>query len=290
MLTVILGVATGLVYGFADFFGAISSRKLRPILVTAVAGWVGLTAILLLTAFGALHANYSPGSLFWGGIAGLFSALGLACLYQALAIGPISILSPLAAVVGAIVPAFIGPAILGERFSSLGWLAIALVILAIPLVAYHPDPSKAIRPSARGIGFAVGAGVGIGGVLVCLHMAPIADGVAAATLTRAENVLILGLVTLGLLITKRAKLSEFREMGAGQLWLAIAATGVLDAAANVMFVYGSGLGGLTTVSVLTSLYPLGTIVLARIVLKEKLAVSQAAGILLALGASVLLAL
>ena len=289
MLTVILGVTTALVYGFADFFGALASRKLRPILVAGLAGWVGLMGILLLTGLGLLHANFSPGSLLWGGIAGVFSAFGLACLYQALAIGPISILSPLAAVIGAIVPAFIGPLVLGERFGSLGSIAIVVVLLAIPLVAYHPDSSKIVRPSLRGAGFGVGAGVGIGGVLVCLHLAPVADGVAAATLMRAENVAILAAVSMFLLASGRAKFADFKAIKT-PIWFAIASTGVLDAAANIMFVYGSGLGGLTVVSVLTSLYPLGTILLARFVLKEKLAVSQAFGIALALGASVLLAI
>jgi len=289
MLTVVLGVATALVYGFADFFGAIASRKLRPLLVAGLAGWVGLTGILVLTGMGLLHAKYSPQSILWGGIAGVFSAFGLACLYQALAIGPISILSPLAAVVGAIVPAFIGPLVLGERFSGLGAVAIVVVLLAIPLVAYHPDSTKLARPSLRGVGFGVGAGIGIGGVLVCLHLAPVSDGVAAATLMRAENVVILAAVSIFLLTSGRARLSDFKAIKA-PVWLAIASTGVLDAAANIMFVYGSGLGGLTLVSVLTSLYPLGTILLARAVLKERLAVSQSVGIALALCASVLLAI
>ncbi|MEY2954699.1 MAG: hypothetical protein RL530_300, partial [Actinomycetota bacterium] len=83
MLAVVMGVATALVYGFADFFGALASRKLKPILVTGLAGWAGLICLLALTQVGAFHANYSPDSILWGLVAGIFSAVGLACLYQA---------------------------------------------------------------------------------------------------------------------------------------------------------------------------------------------------------------
>lgn len=289
MLAVVMGVATALVYGFADFFGALASRKLKPILVTGLAGWAGLICLLALTQVGAFHANYSPDSILWGLVSGIFSAVGLACLYQALAIGPISILSPLAAVVGAVVPAGFGAAFLGEQLRPLALVAVLLVLIAIVLVAYHPDPTRITRPSVRGIGFGVGAGLGIGGVLVTLHLAPPSDGVAAIVLMRAENAVILGVVVLILLASRRAKLSDFAGLGSG-LWLTILATGVFDATANVLFVAASGLGGLTVVSVLTSLYPLGTILLARLVLKEKLAPSQAIGIALALGASALLAI
>lgn len=289
MLTVILGVATALVYGFADFFGAIASRRHRPILVAGLAGWVGLAGLLALTFAGVFHANYSSASIFYGLLGGVFSAFGLACLYQALAIGPISILSPLAAVSGAVIPAIYGSLVLGENFAPTAWLAIALVLVAIVLVAYHPDGSSAARPTLAGLAFGVGAGIGIGGVLIVLHLAPATDGVAAITLMRATNAVILGLVVLALILAKRASFRDFADISVS-MWLTISATGVFDAGANLLFVIASGLGSLTVVSVLTSLYPLGTILLARLVLKERLALNQGIGIALALAASVLLAL
>lgn len=289
MLAVLLGIATALIYGFADFFGAIASRKHRPVLVAGLAGWVGLAALLVLTAVGVFHANYSPDSIRYGLIGGIFSAFGLACLYQALAIGPISILSPLAAVSGAILPAVFGATVLGEKFGTSSWIAIALVLVAIVLVAYHPEGNQALRPNLRGIAYGLGAGIGIGVVLVVLHLAPNSDGVAAITLMRAMNASILGLVLVGQLVTGKAKAKEFSDISVS-MWLTISATGVFDAGANLLFVLASGLGSLTVVSVLTSLYPLGTILLARLVLKERLAINQSLGIALALGASVLLAL
>jgi len=289
MLTVFLGFLTALVYGSADFFGAIASRRHRPVLVAGLAGWAGLAALLALTASGVLHANYSPASIFCGFLGGLFSAFGLACLYQALAIGPISILSPLAAVVGAILPALYGALVLGEAFSPLAWVAIALVLVAIVLVAYRPEGISAARPTLRGLAFGIGAGVGIGAVLIIIHQAPTTDGVAAITLMRAMNAGILGLVLLIQIARRKAAFRDFADISVS-MWLTISATGVFDATANLLFVIASGIGSLTVVSVLTSLYPLGTILLARVVLKERLAWNQGIGIALALGASVLLTL
>jgi len=289
MLAIALGITTGLVYGFADFFGAVASRKLRPILVTGLAGWAGLLALIAAVAIGWLPAHISTPSL-WAGIGGgVFSAIALASLYQALAIGPISIVSPLAAVVGALVPAAVGAAFLGESFGPLSWLAIGLVLVAIVLVAYHPQGHSAPRPSTRGLAFGAIAGLGIGVVLVCLHAAPATDGVAAILLMRATNAVILGGVVVILMSRGKANLKTFTDMSVS-MWLTIFATGLLDAAANVLFVFASRIGSLTVVSVLTSLYPLGTILLARLVLKEKLATNQLVGIFLALGASALLAI
>ena len=115
MLTVILGFATSLVYGFADFFGAIAARRINAVLVTFLSGISGLLFLLSLTP--ALGASFDQQTLFWGISAGIASAFAMTCLYASLAIGPISIVSPLGAVVSAIVPAAVGFA-LGERFGG----------------------------------------------------------------------------------------------------------------------------------------------------------------------------
>lgn len=288
MLAIILGLLTAVVYGFADFFGAIASRRIRPVLVTGLAGWLGL-ALLLATAFsGLMPAHFLPQAVWLGLVGGLFSAFGLSCLYKSLALGPISILSPLGALVAALVPTLVGVGLLGEHFSWLGWCAIGLTLLAVVLVAFVPG-EHVKRPSMAALLYGIGAGVGIGAVLVCLHAAPVAAGSAAVIVMRLTNGVILGGVAVYLLATGRIPRSELGKLNA-KLWLTTLATGALDAAANVFFVLASRLGSLTVVSVLTALYPLGTILLARVVLKEKLAITQSIGIALVLVASVLLAL
>ena len=286
MLAVILGFATSLVYGTADFFGAIASRKLKPTLVTGISAWAGLLFLASMLATGIFQADFTPAAILWGVIGGVFSAFGLSMFYRALALGPISILSPLSALVAGIVPAIAG-VFLGERFGWLAWLAIVLVLIAVFLVGFVPGQTVRL-PTIQGTLFGIGAGVGIGVVLICLHNAPASSGIATVILVRLINGLVLGGYVIFQLAIGRVAAKTFAGLGP-KLWLTMLATGVFDSGANLLFVLAVRQGSLTVVSVLTALYPLGTILLARFVLKEKLALSQSIGIVLALGATALLA-
>ena len=288
MLAIILGLSTALVSGFADFFGAIASRRLRPVLVTGLAGWLGLIILGFAALTGLMPAVFSPNAVLWGAFGGLFSAIGLSCLYKALAIGPISIVSPLSALVSGIVPTLVGVILLGEKFTATGWAAIGLILVAVILVGFVPGKNVS-TPSIAGLLYGLGAGIGIGFVLISLHNAPIESGSATIIVMRLANGLILGGFAGYLILSGKVASAELKRLS-GKLWLIILAAGALDATANVLFVLASRLGTLTVVSVLTALYPLGTIVLARIFLKEKLALSQSVGVALALGACVLLAI
>lgn len=293
MLTIILGFATSLVYGFADFFGAIASRRIKPVTVTFVSGAIGLAFLLALSIF--VGADFSPGALFWGTAAGITSAIAMSALYASLAIGPISIVSPLSAVISAIVPSAVGFA-QGDRFSTLGFAGLGAILVAVFLVGFVPG--KDVRlPSMKGLVLAVIAGGGIGVVLICLDQAPADSGLAPVILLRATAAAILGAVTLftfGAAIRRKlrtsAPIEPNKESGKVPIkfWYSVAVTGLFDASANVFFILASRIGSLTVVSVLTALYPLGTIILARIFLKEKLARTQTVGVLLALGGSALL--
>jgi drug/metabolite transporter (DMT)-like permease len=297
VLTIILGFATSLVYGFADFFGAIASRRIKPVTVTFVSGAIGLAFLLALSIF--VGADFSPGALFWGTAAGITSAIAMSALYASLAIGPISIVSPLSAVISAIVPSAVGFA-QGDRFSTLGFAGLGAILVAVFLVGFVPG--KDVRlPSMKGLVLAVIAGGGIGVVLICLDQAPADSGLAPVILLRATAAAILGAVTLftfGAAIRRKLRTSTKPEPDKNRgnepdkvpikFWYSVAVTGLFDASANVFFILASRIGSLTVVSVLTALYPLGTIILARIFLKEKLARTQTIGVLLALGGSALL--
>jgi len=289
-VSILFGLAAGLIYGFADFFGAVSSRRLRPVLVTAAAACAGFA----FSVFGAYNfgdftqgATFTESSILWGLIGGGFSAVGMTCLYAALAEGPISIVSPLSALVAALVPTAVGVAS-GETFSVLGWVAIILVLIAVVLVGFVPSADIRL-PTLRALLFAIGAGVGIGVVMVCLKAPPAETGMATAMLIRGINAVVMIGVAVFMFASRRAKPAEFRGLGA-KIWVLIALTGCSDAAANMLFRASAVTGTLTIASVLTSLYPAGTILLARFVLKEKIATVQTVGIVLALAASALLAL
>lgn len=288
MLTVILGFATSLVYGFADFFGAIASRKIKAVTVTFVAGLSGLAFLLALSI--AMGANFSQEAIFWGVLAGVASAAAMSALYASLAIGPISILSPLSAVVSAVVPMLVGFA-QGDRFSIWGLLALAAILVAIFLVGFVPGDDVRL-PSAKGLILGTAAGVGIGIVLICIDQAPADSGLASVILLRAVAATLLGAFTLIMFLRSRQAASQVAKPARVplKLWFAVVLAGLFDSSANVFFLLASRIGSLSVVSVLTALYPLGTIILARIFLKEKIAKTQMIGILIALGASAVLAL
>lgn len=284
MLTVILGFTTAVVYGFADFFGAISSRKILAIKVTAISGAVGLLFLLMLSPI--LGADFSSDAIFWGVAAGFASAIAMSALYASLAIGPISIVSPMSAVISAIVPLIVGY-FLGDRFGVLGWLALFVILIAVVLVAFIPGEHVRL-PSAKGWLLATLAGSGIGIVLICLAQAPPSSGIASVILLRTVSASLLG---VWLLTSRfRNRKSNTREpKPETKFWVAAAVAGLFDSSANVFFTLGSRTGTLSVVSVLTALYPLGTIILARFVLKERIAKLQMVGVLLALAGSAILA-
>lgn len=288
MLTIILGFATALVYGFADFFGALASKKIQPVVVTFWAGVSGLA--LLLTASLFMGASYNTASIWCGIVGGLASAFAMTCLYAALAIGPISIISPLSAVVMAIVPMIVGFT-QGDRFSVWGWVGLGGILVAVVLVGFVPGDDVRL-PSAKGLLLGIGAGIGMGAVLLALAAAPHDSGLASAAVLRAVSACLLGCYLLLTLARSKSVAPVVRPPSmkpATLVWFAVLATGLLDSSANLFFTLASREGSLSVVSVLTALYPLGTIILARVFLKEKIAKTQLIGIMLALGCSALLA-
>jgi drug/metabolite transporter (DMT)-like permease len=293
MITAVLGLLTAITYGSADFFAAIASRKVRVVVVTAVASLSGLMVLLLLLPL--LGGIFSEQAIFWGLMGGFSSVVALLALYASLALGPISIISPLGALVSAIVPAAIGVALLGESFSMLGWVAIALALVAVVLVGFVPPSStvgkEVLMPKPRAIILAIIAGAGIGIAVTSLARSPADSGIAPIIVMRTTAAVLLGsIVLIGVLRGQKAAAEGNTLPLTTKVWLTVAAAGVLDAGANIFFTLASRSGTLTVVGVLTALYPLGTIMLARLVLKEHVANTQKVGIAISLTASLLLAL
>lgn len=289
MLTVILGFATSLVYGFADFFGAVASKRISPVVVTFASGLTGLVFLLTLTPI--FGADFSAEAIFWGVASGVASAVAMTCLYASLAIGPISIISPLGAVVSAIVPMIVG-FLQGDRFSAWGWLALVIILVAVVLVGFVPGEDVRL-PSTKGLLLGIAAGAGIGIVLITLDQAPDDSGLAAVILLRSVSAGLLGLFLAVAILRKKNKPTDAasapKSKVPAKFWGAVAVAGLFDSSANVFFILAARIGSLSVVSVLTALYPLGTIILARVFLKEKIAATQSIGIALALIGSAILA-
>lgn len=289
MLTVILGFTTAVVYGFADFFGAIASRKISPILVTAVSGIVGFVFLITMVPF--FGATFSNQAVIAGVAAGVASAIGITALYASLAIGPISIISPFGAVLGALVPITFG-FFIGDRFGPLGWLALALILVAVVLVGFVPGADVRL-PSAKGLALAFVAGAGIGTILIVLKFSPVDSGLASILVMRLVSATLLNLFFLASWLRLRKRTTENtieqKIAVASKFWWAVIAAGIFDSSANIFFTLALRSGSLSVVSVLTALYPLGTIVLARLILKERIGRTQMFGVLIALSGSAILA-
>ena len=295
MLSVLIGLAAAVAYGSGDFLGGLAARRLPPLRVTAISAASGLVLLVVLLA--VVPGTPSGAAVGWGVASGVAGAVSIALLYACLAVGPMSILSPLTAVVSAIVPVGVG-LLQGSRLGVAGWAGIALALVAVVLVGFVPDAS-APRPTALGLLMALGAGAGIGVVLVFLDQTPDDSGLVPLVANRVTNVVLTGgaVAVLALVALSRARGGAGRVARTGPSGLRLASAlriallcGVADAGANVLILVGLRLGDLTVMSVLTALYSAVTVVLAAAVLRERLTRSQVVGLVLALGAAVLLAL
>ena len=285
MLAIVVGLASALTYGVADFFGGLAAKRTPAVVVTALVALVGL-AVMLPFAF-LVPARVSIEALVWGGLSGLTGAAAIFLLYAALAIGPMSILSPLTAVLSAIVPMTWG-LISGERLPWWGYLAIGGVLVAIVLVGFVPEKG-AVRPRARGIVYASISGFLIGCFFILVDRAPADSGLFPLVANRAASGTVL-IVVIAVLVIRARRRGVVAFPGLRGALVLIVACGVADAAANVLILVGLRLGDLTVMSVLAALYPAGTIALASVVLRERIAPVQWVGLALALASAAVLAI
>ncbi len=286
MLAVFVGVTAALIFGSADFAGGMAAKRISAVRVTAIGGLSGL--VLLLLALPLFPSVWSTKAVLLGGITGITGALAVVLLYACLAIGPMSILSPLTAVISAVVPVLAG-VIRGERLTTLGYLAIPVALVAVVLVGFVPERG-AVRPSLKALAMAVGSGALIGVFLILIDLTPDDSGLVPLVVSRAVNATVMfSAIAVGALwVRRRGTVPAGVARWKPGLVLAIIA-GVIDATANALLLFGLRLGDLTVQFVLTALYPAGTILLAAIVLRERIAPVQVVGLVLALTAAALLA-
>ena len=285
MLTVIVGLTSALVFGAADFLGGLSSKRIGSLLATPVAAVTGLVVLILV--FPLLGGTWSWPAVVFGALSGVSGAAAIGLLYACLAIGPMSILSPLTAVVSAIVPLAVALA-RGDQLQPIGYFALVIALVAVVLVGFVPEKG-AVRPSLKGILMALGSGVAIGTFLVLIDLTPDDSGIIPLIANRAVNATIM-FVVFGVVTLLALRRGGTRPAVARTGILLALACGVVDAAANAGLLFGVRIGELSVMAVLTATYPAGTILLAAIVLKERIAPVQYVGIALAIAAGAMLAL
>ena len=284
-MTILFGLLTAFSYGYADFVGAIAAKKVRALTVTTVAFSFGLILAILFSLFAG--ASYNESVVVYGILAGICSAAAISFLYAALALGPISIVSPFTAVLSAIVPVVVDIAS-GQALGELSLLAIVLILIAVVLVAFVPGQDVRL-PTLRATIYSIGAGLGFAGTFVFIDAAPSDSGLGVLVVMRVIGITILFALLAILLFSGKSKVLIEKEVFAlSTIWLVLLA-GFGDVTGNLFFIIATREGALAIAAVLTSLYPVGTILLAKIFLKERIAISQNIGIVLAVGACALLA-
>jgi len=260
-----IGLALGasLTWGFADFFGPLQGRVLgvlRALIYVQLGGLVGIALIVAVRGKGL-----EDSTALLAVPAAVSGTLGLFAYYRGIAVGAISIVAPIAGI-SAIVPVIVGIAS-GDRPSEWQLLGIACALIGVFLAAR--EPGRIGARFAAGVGLAMLAAVGFGGYFPFMHAAGNADFWWASLIFRTTSTSVI----LAVVAVQRPSLGvPGRVLG----WLALIGFG--DMFGNLLFAASSASGLVSITSVLASLYPIVTVVLARIVLAERVARSQEAGI------------
>jgi drug/metabolite transporter (DMT)-like permease len=276
-MAAILALSAAVAYGVGDFLGGVAARRESATVVVLWSHLVGLAMLLMLAPL--LGGEVTPRAMAIGAVAGLFGGTGVALFYRGLAVGAMSVVAPIAALLSAAVPVVAG-LIDGERPTPAALVGIALALGAIVLVSRDAAPEDRGPLRWQALALAVGAGLAFGLFFVVISHSGEGVGIWPLVGARAASVsLFLGLGAAGVTAAAPPK----GAIGA------IVACGVLDAGANVFLLLALDRGLLSVVSVLTALYPAGTVLLARYVLGENLRPVQRAGLGVAGMAAVLIA-
>jgi drug/metabolite transporter (DMT)-like permease len=278
-VAVVLALASAVVYGASDFLGGLASRRTSVFGVVAMSQLVGLVALVALLPW--LGGPVDGADLAWGAAAGLAGAAGLVVFFRTLAAGVMSVVAPVTALTAAAIPVLVG-LLGGDTIGTWAAAGIALALLAVVLVSAESGLAalRAARPAA--LAPALLAGTMFGLFFVLLDRTSADAGLTPLVAARTASV---GLV-VAIAVVSRQSLRVTRAA----LPL-VAVSGVGDMTANALFLLATQADGqLAITGVLASLYPVSTVVLAQVVLRERLVGAQVAGLLAAAAAVVLITL
>ncbi|MHB8468744.1 MAG: EamA family transporter [Gaiellaceae bacterium] len=270
MTGILLALSASVAWGFADFGAGVGARRVSVPYVLAVSQVAGLFLVGALVL--VLQPRAPTGAqLAWGAFGGALGALGLASFYRALAVGTMGIVGPISAT-GVVVPVVFGLA-RGERPSTLQALGVAVACVGVVAASLERIPDRPGRQVGAGVGLALLAAAGFGSSLIGLNRASQAGALWGTLSVRMVAVP----VVLAAALVLRPPLRGVRT----NLLLLVGA-GLGDTGANLLYGLASARGLISVVSVLASLYPVLLVVLARLLLAERIAKPQLAGVATAL--------
>lgn len=259
---ILLALLSAMVWGSGDFSGGLAARRSGEFQVLMLSSLSGVVLLIALAIFSREHLP-PIGSLSWAGLAGFAGALGIAALYRGLSFGQAAAVAPTAAVLTAALPVVFGAFVEGlPRAPQLGGFVLAGTgIWLVARASTHAPASRA------GLKLAVLAGVGFGAFLI--FIAQVQRDLVFGPLAVARCVTLA--TAVGIILVRRQSIPS---LGSNPIALV---AGVLDAGGNILYMLARQYTRLDVAAVLSSLYPVATVVLARVVLAEPVSGAQWAG-------------
>lgn len=279
MISALFGLGAALSWGTGDFAGGIASRKVGPYRAVFVTETLSFLLILLILPFKA-EAFPAIHTILWSVGSGIFSTFGLLSLFIAMQHGRISIAAPISAVLAAIVPVVAGIFIDGFPRGIL-IIAFALALVAVTLISKEKETADSVPISKKLITFALLSGTSFGVYFVMMNRAGQNAIIAPMLIGRFAAMLVTGSYLLF------GRKSFHIEAGN---WFPLFLSALFGTGGNAFYILAGQSGRLDITAVLSSLYPGMTVILAWLILKERLQFSQWVGILLALVAIALITL
>jgi drug/metabolite transporter (DMT)-like permease len=275
VLSALLALSASLSWGVADFLGGVKARVLPALMVLAASQPFGLAALGVVVA--VRGTGIPGGEVAWSALAAVFGTVGLFAFYRGMAAGAISVVAPIAAIAAGI-PVIWGVAVSGDHVSGLQ--AVGFVAALGGSVAASVELRPERTQIAAGVGWAALAMLCFGAYYIPMHAASTQDWLWPAFLFRCTSVTLVWTIVL----VRRVRPAGFRAN-----WAGLVAIGILDTAGNALYAAASSTHGLiSVVSVLASLYPVVTVLLARLLLGERVQRTQDAGVVVALVGVVLI--
>ena len=274
----LLAALASIVFGASDYAGGMAARRANAMVVTCFSGFGALLILIVGLAF--VHGTPMPVDLAWGAAAGVCGAAGATLIYHSLALGPVSIASPIFCLIGLVVPLLFG-VVIGERPSTLAWSGVVLAAISIPLLSWTSEHADAAARAhvRRTIFVATSAGLVVGWFLICVSRIGAHAGLAPLFVARFTAIALFAAVFM-------VRLMPLLPPAPARP-IALAA-GALDSIANVLFWLSTQRAALALSSALVSLAPATTVLLARLLLGERWSLPQRFGLGLALIAGALI--
>ena len=270
-MTALFSFISAILYGVADFSGGHATRRNSVFAVMILSQLAGLALAIVAAPLVGPNAPLAA-DFAWGLVAGFLGSGGLAALYRGLAEHRAAIVSPLSALVGALVPAAFG-AVLGERPSALALVGAVLCLPAIFLLSYEKGETADRAELRASLLYGLVAGLGFGCFFIAISRTSPGSGLWPLLASRAASIL----TTLAIILFGKTSIAVARADRPVALF-----AGMADMGANIFFLLATRSGLLILVTLITSVFPAPTVILARIFHGQRISVPRAAGIALAL--------